>query len=95
MKVREVIPHIGPIPNVIPLKLFLDLQRDQVFTRGLSDSQSYVPIFTNVAWEFAQLSTFVKMGTYNWLSDNPRGNTGSCRRSKNNLRGITMRIGPI
>ena len=28
MKVREVIPHIGPIPIVIPLKLFLDLLRD-------------------------------------------------------------------
>ena len=24
MKVREVIPHIGPIPIVIPLRLFLD-----------------------------------------------------------------------
>ena len=47
MKVREVIPHIGPIPIVIPLKLFLDLLRDPVFIRGLTDSQSYVPIFTN------------------------------------------------
>ena len=29
MKVREVIPHTGPIPIiVIPLKLFLDLLRD-------------------------------------------------------------------
>ena len=46
MKVREVIPHIGPIPIVIPLKLFLDLQRDPVFPRGLTNSQSYVPIFT-------------------------------------------------
>ena len=25
MKVREVIPHIGPIPIVIPLRLFLDI----------------------------------------------------------------------
>ena len=24
MKVRELIPHIGPIPIVIPLRLFLD-----------------------------------------------------------------------
>ena len=24
IKVREVIPHIGPIPIVIPLKLFLE-----------------------------------------------------------------------
>ena len=48
MKVREVIPHIGPIPIVIPLKLFLDLLRDPVFPRGLTDSQSYVPIFSNV-----------------------------------------------
>ena len=28
MKVREVIPHTGPIPIVIPLKLFLDLLRE-------------------------------------------------------------------
>ena len=45
MKVREVIPHIGPIPIVI--KLFLYLLGDPVFPRGLTDSQSYVPIFTN------------------------------------------------
>ena len=44
MKVREVIPHIGSICIVIALKLFLDLQRDPVFPRGLTDSQSYVPI---------------------------------------------------
>ena len=25
MKVREVIPHTGPIPIVIPLRLFLDI----------------------------------------------------------------------
>ena len=48
IKVREVIPHTGPIPIVIPLKLFLDLLRDPVFPRGLTDSQSRVPIFTNV-----------------------------------------------
>ena len=48
MKVREVIPHTGPIPIIIPLKLFLDLLRDPVFPRGLTDSQSHVPIFTNV-----------------------------------------------
>ena len=47
MKVREVIPHTGPIPIVIPLKLFLGLLRDPVFPRGLTDSQSHVPIFTN------------------------------------------------
>ena len=47
MKVREVIPHIDPVPIVIPLKLLLDLLRDPVFPRGLTDSQSYVPIFTN------------------------------------------------
>ena len=28
---REVIPHIGPVPIIIPLKLFLDLPRDPVF----------------------------------------------------------------
>ena len=47
MKVREVIPHIGPIPIVIPLKLLSDLLRDPGFPRGLTDSQSYVPIFAN------------------------------------------------
>ena len=47
MKVREVIPLIGPIPIVIPLNLFLDLLRDPVFPRRLTDSQSYVLIFTN------------------------------------------------
>ena len=40
MKIREVIPHIGPIPIVIPLKLFLDHLRDLVFLRGLPDRQS-------------------------------------------------------
>ena len=44
--VREVIPHIGPIPIIIPLKLFLDLPRDPVFPRRLSDSQSYTMNFT-------------------------------------------------
>ena len=34
MKVREVILHIGPIPIVIPLKLFLDLPRDPVSQEG-------------------------------------------------------------
>ena len=48
MKVREVIPHIGRIPILIPLELFLDLLRDPVFPRGLTDSQLYVSIFTNV-----------------------------------------------
>ena len=43
MKVREVIPHSDSICIVIALKLFLDLQRDSVFPRGLTDSQSYVP----------------------------------------------------
>ena len=47
MKVREVILHIDPIPIVITLKLSLDLLRDPVFPRGLTDSQSYIPIFAN------------------------------------------------
>ena len=47
------------------------------------------------AREFAQLSTVLKMGTYDWLSVNPRGNTRSRRISKNNLRGIMLGIGPI
>ena len=42
MKVKEVIPHIGPIPIVIPLNI-LELLRDPVFQRELTDSQSYVP----------------------------------------------------
>ena len=36
MKIREVIPHIGPIPIVIPLKLFLggiDFLADNVTSR--------------------------------------------------------------
>ena len=41
-------PHIGPIPIIIPLKLFLDLPRDTVFPRRLSDSQSYAMNFTHV-----------------------------------------------
>ena len=32
---------------------------------------------------------------YDWLSRNRLGNTGSRGRSKNNLRGIMMGIGPI
>ena len=40
-------------------------------------------------------ASFAKMRTNDWLSVNPRGNTGSRRRSKNNLRGITLGIGPI
>ena len=47
MKVREVIPPIGPISIVFSLKLFLNLLTDLVFPRRLTDSQSYVPIFTN------------------------------------------------
>ena len=36
--------------------------------------------------EFPQLLTLGKMGTCDRLSVNPRGNTGSRRTSKNNLR---------
>ena len=39
-KVGEVIPHIGPLPIVIPLKLFLDFLAEPLFPRGLTDSQS-------------------------------------------------------
>ena len=46
--VREVFPHIGPVPIIIPLNLFLDLLRDPVFPRRLSDSQSYAMNFTHV-----------------------------------------------
>ena len=63
MKVREVIPHIGPIPIVIPLKLFLDLLRDPVFPRGLNDSQSYVPIFANDANHCVGIRSAVNIGT--------------------------------
>ena len=48
IKLRERIPHIGPIPIVIPLKIFLDLLLDPLSPRGMSDSQSYVLNFTNV-----------------------------------------------
>ena len=44
MKVREVIPHFDSISIVIPRKVFLDLQQVPVFPRGLTDSQSDVPI---------------------------------------------------
>ena len=47
MKVRKVIPQIGLISFVIPLKISLDLLRDPLFPRGLTDSELYVPIFTN------------------------------------------------
>ena len=46
--VREVIPHIGPIPIIIPQELFLDLPRNPVFPRRLSDSQSYAMNFAHV-----------------------------------------------
>ena len=95
MKVREVIPHIGPIPIEIPLKLFLDLLRDPVFPRGLTDSQSYVPLLTIHCVRFCSAVNIGKMGTYDWPSVYPRGNTRSRRRSKNNLRAITMEIEPI
>ena len=49
----------------------------------------------SIAWESAQLSTWVKFMAYDWLSLNRLGNTGSRGRSKNNLRGIMMGIGPI
>ena len=49
----------------------------------------------SIAWESAQLSTWVKFMAYDWLSLNPLGNTGSRGRSKNKLRGIMMGIGPI
>ena len=97
MKVRELILHIGPIPIAIPRKLFLDLLRDPVFPRGLTDSQSYIPIFINVdSWANSTqwFASFAKMGTYDWLSDNPRGNTESRRRSTNKLT-YTMGIGRI
>ena len=95
MKVREVIHHIGPIPIEIPLKLFLDLLRDPVFPQGITDSQSYVPFFTIHCMRIRSAVNICKMGTYDWLSVNPRGNTGTRWRSKNNLRAITMEIESI
>ena len=62
MKVRDVIPHIGPIPIVIPLKLFLDLLRDPVFTPELTNSQSYVPIFANDANHCVGIRSAVNIG---------------------------------
>ena len=49
----------------------------------------------SIAWESAQLSTWVKFMAYDWLSLNPLGDAGSRGRSKNNLRGIMIGIGPI
>ena len=49
----------------------------------------------SIAWESAQLSTWVKFMRYDWLSLNRLGNTGSRGRSKNNLRGTMVGIGPI
>ena len=62
MKVREIIPHIGPIPIVIPLRLFFDLLRDPVFPLGLTDSQSYVPIFANDANHSVAIRSAVNIG---------------------------------
>ena len=91
MKVREVIPRIGPIPIVIPFKLFLDLLRHPVFPRGLTDSQSYVPIFANDANHCVGIRSAVNIAYQLTLVEKP----GSRGRSKNNVRGITMGIGPI
>ena len=52
-EVREIIPHIGSLPIVIPLKIFLDFLRVPVFPRGLIDSQSYVPILASVVRDSA------------------------------------------
>ena len=47
-KSRELIPYIGPIPIIIPRKIFLNLLLDTLFPTELSDSQSsYVLNFTN------------------------------------------------
>lgn len=49
-----------------------------------------------IAWESAQLSTWVRLVAFDWLSVHPRGNTGSPRRSKTDydgegpIRGITL-----
>ena len=44
----ELIPYIGAIPIVIPLKLILDLPWGLLFPGGLSDIQSYGLNFTHV-----------------------------------------------
>ena len=62
MSVREIIPHIGPIPIVIPLRLFSDLLQDPAFPRGLTDSQSYVPIFANDANHCVAVRSAVNIG---------------------------------
>ena len=64
VKVREVIRHIGPIPILIPLKLFLDLLQDPVFPRGLTDSQSHVLIFTNVDSSANSTQRFASFAIY-------------------------------
>ena len=57
--VRKVIPHIGPIPIIIPLKLFLDLPRDPVFPRRLSDSS----VICHEFYPRGQLSRFPRNAT--------------------------------
>ena len=49
----------------------------------------------SIAWDFAQLSTLIKLRTYDWLPLNSLGSNGSRKRSKNIFRGITIGIGPI
>ena len=49
----------------------------------------------SIAWDFAQLSTLIKLRTYDWLSLHSLGSNGSRKRSKNIFRGITIGIGPI
>ena len=49
----------------------------------------------SIAWESAQLSTWVKFMVCDWLSLNRLENNGSRGRSKNNVREIMMGIGPI
>ena len=62
MKVGEVIPHTGPIPVLLPLKLFLDFLRDPLFPRVLTDSQSYAPIFANDATHCVGIRSAVNIG---------------------------------
>ena len=78
MKVGEVIPNTGPIPVVLPLKLFLDFLRDHVFPRGLTDSQSYAPIFANDATHCVGILSAVNIGKNGdvWLASWGRGRAG-------------------
>ena len=98
IKLREWIPHIGPILIVIPLKIYLDLLWDLLFPRGLSDIQSYVRNFTTVdRWARAHAmhrdvrESIVILAEDVGLKGRDHGYTHACRVSlQNKFVGSTL-----